>query len=250
MNQRHFFHKLFCFSALVSVIAINSCKKETTTFGRTESPTDFLSSKNCDKLTVEVQYMSGCAPDPATLNTVLAFLQSRLNKGAGINIIQERISAQGKASYSLQDLQNIENTSRTQKNSGATAVAYFLFVDGDYALNSGNSKVLGITYSGSSVAVFENSIKSLSGGLGQPQVTVLESTVSEHEWGHLMGLVNDGTGMLVNHQDAANGKHCGNTSCLMYYSVETSNVVGNLLGGNIPPLDAECLNDLRANGGK
>jgi hypothetical protein len=56
--------------------------------------------------------------------------------------------------------------------------------------------------------------------------------------------------MVNNHQDEANGRHCTNSNCLMYYEAETSDLVANLLGNTVPALDNHCLEDLRANGGK
>jgi hypothetical protein len=36
----------------------------------------------------------------------------------------------------------------------------------------------------------------------------------------------------------------------MYYATETTDVLGFLVTGNIPALDANCINDLKVNGGK
>jgi hypothetical protein len=36
----------------------------------------------------------------------------------------------------------------------------------------------------------------------------------------------------------------------MYHAAETTDILGFLLTGNIPSLDAACVADLRANGGK
>ncbi|HEY0356753.1 MAG TPA: hypothetical protein VGC29_11140, partial [Flavisolibacter sp.] len=71
-----------------------------------------------------------------------------------------------------------------------------------------------------------------------------------HEVGHLLGLVDIGSPMQTPHKDADHGSHCNNNSCLMYYASETTDILGLLLTGNIPGLDANCIADLRANGGK
>jgi hypothetical protein len=213
-------------------------------------PNDFLSSKKYDQLVVEIQYVAGNAPSSGTLANLQTFLQQRLNKPSGITLTQNAIPSPGKAVYSVDDVQNIEKANRTQLTSNKTLTAYFFFADGDYAANSGNSKVLGFAYGSSSMAIFEKTIKGLSGGLGQPTVTVLESSVLLHEFGHTLGLVNNGTPMQAAHQDVPNGKHCDDQNCLMHYTVETSDVVGNIVGGNIPTLNTGCLNDLKSNGGK
>ena len=68
-----------------------------------------------------------------------------------------------------------------------------------------------------------------------------------HEFGHILGLTNAGTVMQSDHEDANHKRHCNVSSCLMYWEAESGT---NLFGGNIPQLDAQCIADLQANGGK
>lgn len=213
-------------------------------------PVDFLSDKDFDKLIVEVQYVKGYQPKAESVDRLQEFLQARLNKPAGITIMQNEVPSPGKAAYSLKDLQELEKEGRTQITKDKTLTAWFFFADGDFAANSGDSKVLGIAYGGSSMVIFEKTILEYSGGLTQPSVSKLESTVIHHEFAHIMGLVNNGTPMEEAHQDEPHGRHCTDKNCLMYYTAETTDIVGNLVGGSIPALDARCLNDLKANGGK
>ena len=57
--------------------------------------------------------------------------------------------------------------------------------------------------------------------------------------------------MQTDHQDEANGAHCDVEDCLMYWKAATSGGVGDILGMSSPPgLDAQCIADLQANGGK
>jgi hypothetical protein len=51
------------------------------------------------------------------------------------------------------------------------------------------------------------------------------------------------------HQDTANGNHCNNPKCLLYWSIETHKGYFSVSNA-IPVLDSNCLHDLRANGGK
>lgn len=225
------------------------CKKENPAASDSRvTANNFLSSQTYSQLVVEIQSVNNYSPSAAALDNLKTFLLNRLNKPKGISFVQNNISSAGKTSYSLADIKEMEKSYRTQHTKGNTLSAYFIFVDGEYAGNSGGIKVLGITYAASSVVIFEKSIKELTGGIGQPSATSLETTVIEHEFGHLLGLVNYGTPAIIAHQ--SNGYHCNNTDCLMYYTAETSDIVANLLGGNIPSLDANCIKDLRANGGK
>jgi hypothetical protein len=89
-----------------------------------------------------------------------------------------------------------------------------------------------------------------SGGFSQPSRETVETTVLQHEFGHILGLVGNGTPTVQDHQDEANGAHCDVDTCLMYFAVRTSDFVNNLMGGNVPELDSQCIQDLQANGGK
>jgi len=142
----------------------------------------------------------------------------------------------------------VESDKRTLFNT-ATELTVFAFVaDGDYA---DNSNVLGVAYKTTSVALFGKKINSISGGVGQPSRAILETTVLNHEFGHIMGLVNAGTTPQTNHQDVVHGRHCDVDTCLMFWAAETGDIVSNLIGlSEAPGLDSQCIADLKANGGK
>ena len=239
---------IFTFMLIASVIT--GCSKDEIKADNKVNPEHFLSDDKYEKLIVEIQYVSGYAPSSTSVNNLKTFLEERLHKPGGISIVQTAISSPGKSIYTMDDIRAIEESNRTQHTNGKTLTAYFFFADGDYAGNSGSSKVLGIAYEGSSMVIFEKTVKDHSGGLTQPPVATLESTVLLHEFGHILGLVNNGTSMQAAHQDEAHGHHCNNQNCLMYYTAETTDILANLTGGNVPGLDQKCIDDLRANGGK
>jgi hypothetical protein len=69
----------------------------------------------------------------------------------------------------------------------------------------------------------------------------------------LFGLVNidgSGTDMQTEHQDEQNGHHCDNENCLMYYAMERSDLISQFFDESVAELDANCIADLQANGGK
>jgi hypothetical protein len=214
------------------------------------SPNSFLSASTYTSLVIEVVSVSGFLPSTTAVDNIKTFLQARLNKPQGITVTQRTVASPGKTVYTLNDIRSIELAERKQKPSGTTLTAFLLLLDGDYAGNSGSSKVLGLAYGTSSMCLFEKTVQEFSGDVGQPSVATLETAVMEHEFGHVLGLVNNGTSLTSAHQDGANGKHCTNQNCLMYFNVETSDVIANLLGGSVPTLDAACLADLQGNGGK
>jgi predicted Zn-dependent protease len=227
-----------------------SKKEEQTISTQYISSNDFLSANKYKTLIVEVNYMQGFKPTQGALDRLTALLSERLNKPEGIRIITNAVVAHGKTVYSSSDIQNLESIYRKHYPVGNILTAHILFLDGGYTEDNGSSKVLGIAYNSTSMAIFEKSINEFSGGITQPSKEVLEATVINHEFGHTLGLVNNGTLMQSNHQDLNHGHHCDNQNCLMYYTAETSDIIGNLIGGNIPEFDQNCLNDLQSNGGK
>jgi len=164
--------------------------------------------------------------------------------------VDGEVASPGVPPYSIDTIRSFETSHRTAHSSGSQIAVYVLFVDGGSTSDNSNGKVLGEAYQNTSIVIYESSIKGLSGGLTQPSHAKLETTVLTHEFGHLLGLVNTGTNMVTSHQDTANGKHCSNQNCLMYWNVDTSNVIANLTNSGIPDLDSDCQNDLKTNGGK
>jgi predicted Zn-dependent protease len=208
------------------------------------SANELLSSGKYKSLKIEVQYMTGFAPDAAALTHLQNFLGTYLNKPDSINIVTKEISGSSDMTLSADEVHSIEKANRTAFSANDEIAVYVLYTNGNYSENN----VLGVAYRNTSAAVFGKKIRDNSGGLGQTSRTKLEATVLEHELSHLLGLVDIGSAMQTVHK--ANGNHCNNQNCLMYYASETTDILGFLLTGNIPSLDAACANDLKANGGK
>ncbi|WP_461489848.1 peptidase [Pontibacter sp. HJ8] len=246
--------------ALLPALVLSSCDKDSDEDANPshvlnkkavgESARDLLSAEKYSKVVVELQYAQGFEPTAAAVSNLRSWMEKYMNKPGGIIVKQAAIPAPGKSAYSVKDLAGIEESYRTEYTRPDTIAIYFFFADSKYAEDTDNSKVLGVAYRNTSMALFEHTIRSMSGGIGQPDRARLESVILQHELGHILGLVNAGTPMQQPHQDAPHGRHCDNTKCLMHYTVETGNVVQNLLGGYTPVLDQNCINDLKANGGK
>ena len=211
------------------------------------SAADFLSDIDFEHLVIQVQYLEGMAPTQSGLDNLTAFLEARLDKPGGVEVHLDA-SPVGPATgrtYSASDIRALEDEHRTLFTSGDTLAAYLLVVDGQYQ----QENVLGIAYYNTSTALFGERIQDNTGGINQPPRARVEATVAMHEFGHLLGLVNNGTDMQEPHQDTENGNHCDDDQCLMYYAVRTTQFLGSLIGSGSPSLDANCLADLRANGG-
>lgn len=212
------------------------------------SANDFLSANKYKSLVIEIVYVTGNKPNEQTVINFRNFMLARINKPGGISIIETEIPSPGKAPYDINEILAVEKTYRTKYNTPDTLAFFLFFADGGSVNDDNNSLILGTAYRNTSCVLYENSIQVLSNEANEPTRVVLETTVMLHELGHLLGLVNFGTPMQNDHEDLEHRKHCDNSTCLMFWRAETN--VMQMVGGSIPQLDANCLADLAANGGK
>lgn len=246
--------KTKAFVTAILLFTIIACNKKETPYAPNKelnnkpvgaSANDLLSSNKYKALRIEINYMPGYEPDMDAYLHLWNRLNIYLNK-LDISIVSDEIPAASSTTLSIDQVRTIEEQNRTVYNTDTLISVYLLYTNGTFT----DDKVLGAAYKNTSMVLFGKKIHDNSGGLGQASRTKLEATVLEHEFGHLLGLVDIGSPMQTNHKDASHGNHCNNTSCLMYYAAETTDILGFLLTGNIPPFDANCIADMKANGGK
>ena len=211
------------------------------------SARDLLTADAFDSLLVQVQYVQGFAPTAAGLQYLEDFLEARLNKPGGVTIqIGVPLPSPGRATHTTAQVRAMQDQYRSAYTEGRKLALHLLYLDGEF---DGAPNVLGIAYGNTSMAIFAETIAGNTGGLGQPSFATVEGTVAQHEVGHLLGLVDNGTPMQSEHRDEGNGNHCDDPDCLMHFAVRTTDFIQNLLNG-MPTLDPDCLADLAANGGK
>jgi hypothetical protein len=242
--------KVLLYSFLFFSLFFSACQKEDIAVSNDyktlgTSAHDLLASSTYSLLQIQIDYMPGYAPDAASITNLVNFLNTFINKPSGIQVSARQIAASGKTVLSISDIVSIEKQNRSIFTAGYVMGIHILITDADYNI----SNILATSYWNTSTCLFGKTIQANSGGPGQVSRTRLLSTLLEHEFGHLMGLVNQGSPMQVNHRDAANGAHCNNTACLMYYEVESISAGGSTASA-IPTPDDNCIADLKANGGK
>ncbi|MGM5469761.1 membrane metalloprotease [Flavobacteriaceae bacterium LMO-SS05] len=211
---------------------------------------DLLSDDTFTSMVIELVYVEGYKPTQTAINNLVSFLNARTYKPGGVTVELRSIPSPGISTYSTQDIVNVEKDNRTLYNEGSQIAVWAFFADGEANGNTSTELTLGTAYRNTSFVIYEATVKSLSGGFNQPSTSVLESTVIQHEVGHILGLTNFGAAMQTPHEDTAHPKHCDVESCLMYYAATTGSSLMGISGGAIPQLDSQCIADLRANGGK
>ncbi len=219
----------------------------------------YLLASPATHLDIDIDYVTGLPPNNDALSQFSDHLnglkqQDLLAKPNGISInLGNMLPANSDANhaYSTTEVQALFDAKQSAKSAGDNAVAYFIYLDGHSDQDTSSGQILGFAFGGDRIVMFANTIKttcSQSGGLlgGASSCALAEATVLSHEFGHLMGLVNNGIAMKNAHQDTAHGAHCNNQNCLMYWTVNNSSSLIGFLGSSqqVPAFDQACLDDL------
>lgn len=155
--------------------------------------------------------------------------------------------------YDYDEIVAIADAHRDRKSSGSVVSYYVVWLDGKYEKDgSEQAGVLGVNLTGTGIiAMFKPVIESTSvGPLGAVERYVEQATLV-HEFGHAVGLVNNGLPLESEHHDAEHGAHCSNEDCVMYWQVEGTSgmvdfVVRCVTSGDVVLFADDCLADAAA----
>lgn len=217
------------------------------------SAEDLLSDDIYSSLTVELIYSPSSKPTDESLNAIRPFLQSRLNKPSGIFIVETQIPDQAGAPFSLDNIKDFEEEFRTQYTDGDDIAVSVFFSNGSSSNDTQTNVTLGTAYRNTSMVIYQNTLRFLTNS--DPEaLPILEQTVFNHEFGHLLGLTNiQNDDIHTGHEDPSASKHCIVDDCLMYFEATNFLVseITRLTSRNVvPDFDPLCLEDLQAKGGK
>lgn len=211
------------------------------------SARSFLSDENFTSLVVEVVYVNGFEPSDNSLSSVKAFLQTYLNKPEGIEIVPRAIPAPEMGTYTLDEIRTIENKNRTVFTSGKKLSTFIFIADNKSTSSTSEEWVLGKAYKNTSMVIFEKEIRELAERTEVSSSQMQQVTI-KHEFGHLFGLVDNGTPAQSDHvyedpNDPDEKGHCEVDNCLMARDL-------NYFEADKLQLKELCHIDLIANGGK
>jgi len=220
----------------------------------------FLRGDTYRSLRVVIQHVDGHSPPQVVQDTLRDTAKALLSKSGGVTIAPLRglpVGANGVktgGAYSIEEVRAIEEAVRSDYRSEDTgeAILHVLYLNGHFDEDTASAKVLAAAYRGASVVVFKETIASTCNAPLPAICDVSEATVVKHELGHILGLVNLGTPMVVDHHDEANGAHDDDSDCVMYWAhkgIGLFDVIrARRMGGALDalPFDQHCLDDLAA----
>ncbi|MCM4159711.1 hypothetical protein DHB64_07370 [Antarcticibacterium sp. W02-3] len=215
------------------------------------SATDLLSSEKFTSMRIELVYVNGHEPTQKTIDNLKRFLQERTHKPDGYTIFKRAVASSGKAPFSIQEIADIESEERTAFNAGDEIAVYIYFADGSNENDTSTKIVLGSAFRNTSIVIYGETVNNISSRLNAPDKSTVESTVLNHEFGHLFGLVNLGTPLQTDHEDSSSSGHCEVDGCLMNANVQFGRDLIDMVDNNTTPqMDDKCILDLQANGGR
>jgi hypothetical protein len=217
----------------------------------------YLSSATDRSLRIELDSVAGLEPHESSVTYLRDKFSALLEKPDGISFAaDETLDPVGEAhEWTFAELDAYARAHATDDEAGPVTIQA-LFVDGRYE-SEGSGTVLGLAWGHRYIALFQDPIRSpcssgVLGALQQENCEIAERNVWAHELGHVIGLVDNGVVMGVDHRDPDHGRHDVSDACLMYWAYDGPQIFDALLGriaaGSTPDLDfcAQCQADIAA----
>ncbi len=254
--------------------------KSANLLGTGDSANDILSNDKFSKLKVEIAYVTGFRPTQEAMDEFVSYLKTYTFK-ENIEMVFNELPSPDKEELTIQEIADLETENRTAYNDGETLGIYIYFSD---APSDGDDEdeglvTLGAVYRNTSMVIYEVTVRRLAARSIIITDADVETATINHEFGHLFGLVNLGTTPVNDHEDDESDNHCDIPGCLMRAELQfgpqgksssisaktelksscslSGNSVMTMLekstskgSVNAVPLDAECILDLKSNGGR
>jgi len=199
---------------------------------------EILQNNKYSKLHIEINYVSDNEPDSEAIDLLRQRIEQVTDKST-ITISQNSFGSTD-TSYSLEEIMNIEESQREHFKGDGKFVIHILYLNGEF---EDNDKTLGLAYTGSSFAIFKEKVEDSAFLLISARD--VEKSVLVHEYGHLLGLVNNGYTSPHDHEDPEHPNHSNNEDSVMYWAVESQDLYNQLDGEPPNNFDNYDLDDLK-----
>jgi hypothetical protein len=217
----------------------------------------YIRAEPYPRLVVEVDHVEGRAPYPVAVDGIEQVFGEVLDKPAGVEVVLDDVipaSAEPDPGWSADAMRALAMDTFDLEVPGDAVKIHVLVLDG-HAAGEG-STIFGLAWDHLNIVLFRDLYDAacedaLVGPLQQPLCEQTEFLIWQHEMGHVIGLVDAGLPMVVDHRSADRGPHDVDPACIMYADYEGTDAVVALvdrLVGGAPPieLDQHCLDDIEA----
>ncbi|MBV18308.1 MAG: hypothetical protein CMA56_00365 [Euryarchaeota archaeon] len=189
-----------------------------------------LSSSQFTDMVLEIDHAPGYAPEASTIQLLTDRLNDVCDKPDGIRATITETEFSHTGAWSADDVrgQALEHREAPPMD-GTTLRWHLLFPAGGYD----DESVLGVAVNAADVAVFRDSIDDAENILRRPSAEDIENSVTLHEVGHLLGLVNLVYTSPRDHEDPDHPGHSSNEDSVMYWAVESSSL-STIISGELP----------------
>ena len=251
--RKNYFLSFFLFFLVLTGCTLDSSEKEVSPHRNDlvlgASARNFLSDEIFTALDVEIVYVNGYAPTEEALNSLYTFFRRNTYKPDGVFIQTRAIPSPNVGSYSMEEIKAVEKKYRTAFSKNNRLAVFIFFADNKSEDKKEDTNILGTAYMNTSMVLFDSVIQSMSGSRSEIQTVTLH-----HEFGHLFGLVDNGTPAQSEHEDSDPDykAHCNVEGCLMAAKIDVKFSPLSFLenGQKVLDFDDKCKLDLKANGGK
>lgn len=220
----------------------------------------YIRGDRARRLVIELDRVAGHEPPAAVSAGIAADLADVLDKPGGVEVVVDgTITSRGTDhAWTDEELGTLATETRSFTDPAETVSMHAIFVDGHSARDTGSSVVLGVALDLETLVIFADTVdracsSATIGPLLRDQLCEAAlRNVWLHEIGHVLGLVNRGLPMQVDHEDDGHPAHDEDSECVMYWAAETGQLVEalttRLVAGDSATLgfDAQCLADVGA----
>jgi hypothetical protein len=219
-----------------------------------------------DTITVLVAYVPGAEPFTGMIHRDIAcwsVLESNIEALFEGRVLEpdvhvpsmlsemERIPPQEQDTWTSEAIMGLAMDIWDAQPSSFEAEFFVLFLKGRFESEDGpDNRIIGVSIVGTPViAIFKDTVLSSS---SIPQVArFVEQATLVHEFGHVMGLVNNGVPMVSDHLDPEHPRHCTNNQCVMYWVNEGTSDMAEFVrrlidSDSLVMFSEECLEDTRS----
>ncbi len=215
--------------AALSVAASSACVSSDPSDSRARVE-DYLLEEPYARVVIELDVVDSASLPADVAGPLVEALEELIGKPVEI-VYDEDLAPDDDPSWSPDAFQAFARERFNLEVAEDAVKIHLLLLDGRY-YNSEGDELLGVAWEHRHVGLFLRGVKDACGSLGGAGGSLksrpcqsAQLSVLAHEFGHVLGLVNNGVPMATPHEDPEHPGHSDDPECVMYWAYERSAVV-------------------------